>query len=894
MRILSLYVENFGTLQGYSLSLTAGLNTLLKPNGWGKSSLAVFIKAMLYGLPVSGRRSLTENERKRYTPWQGGVYGGSLDIEIGGRQLRIERTFGQKESEDTLALTDLQTGVCYPTDGLPSLGEAWFGVDAAAYERSTYLSQRETDESDGNLSIHAKLNALVDATDDIGSFDAAMELLEKQRKYYTLSGGRRGAIAQLEESCKQLERQMQACIAHRSAAAQCEPILCEQTRALAENRRQSEALLREEQAQHKEKEAAAHRLHCRNLLSFAQKEADEYTRALASLGGTLPDAAQIAQIETLEMEYQTHLTAQQPLLQLLDENSPSVGELTALRAMLGEQLPSESQLQALRDAAEAARSTQQRLKDAVAAPIADASDKYEESIPTEEIDALRLQRFYIRYPVEKERSERALTQLSQAAAQAEAQLHRQRKKVGQATPAAVVSAVLGAVGCGLTGLLAPALLWIPLALTLIALGGFTAWALLVRRRILPCVKAWEAAQAAVAEETEKREGLDRLWSASCKRIERAMGVRVTDAQQALELLHDWERRKTEAQARKAAQLAADQEREQSIALLRQQGNEALEQMRRLWRWGEMPAAADAPVAVERLAQQCARQRVLAGELAAAKQQLDALREQCRVLREQYRAALAACPDCPERGAAAWLRERTEAAKRSKERHAQLRVDAEAFAATHGVCLDTLDLTQAEEETAAGTDYAAARARLQDEEQSLRQQLAATRREMEEHQLAASAYEALEAELQQESARLEQAKAALATVQTTQKYLTQAREQLSGRYLDRMKQRFAAYLSALTGKDDAAFTMDGQFAVKLRRAGVSRPTEAFSTGWRDVIALCARLSLVDALFEEEQPFLVLDDPFANLDDDTAARAAQLLQHAAERYQILYLTCHSSRA
>ena len=83
MRILGLHIENFGGLCDYTETFTEGLNVRRQPNGWGKSTLAVFIKAMLYGLPVSTKRSLLENERKRYTPWQGGVFGGSLDIEVG-------------------------------------------------------------------------------------------------------------------------------------------------------------------------------------------------------------------------------------------------------------------------------------------------------------------------------------------------------------------------------------------------------------------------------------------------------------------------------------------------------------------------------------------------------------------------------------------------------------------------------------------------------------------------------------------------------------------------------------------------------------------------------------------------------------------------------------------
>ena len=136
--------------------------------------------------------------------------------------------------------------------------------------------------------------------------------------------------------------------------------------------------------------------------------------------------------------------------------------------------------------------------------------------------------------------------------------------------------------------------------------------------------------------------------------------------------------------------------------------------------------------------------------------------------------------------------------------------------------------------------------------------------------------------------------ALNIVQETQKYMKQAKDALSGRYLQRMKDSFAAYLAELSGEQDAVFTMDGGFVVKLRRGGASRTKEAFSTGQRDVVSLCSRLALVDALFEEEAPFLVLDDPFANMDDMTVRRAKTLLASAAKKHQILYLTCHSSRS
>jgi ABC-type thiamine transport system ATPase subunit len=110
----------------------------------------------------------------------------------------------------------------------------------------------------------------------------------------------------------------------------------------------------------------------------------------------------------------------------------------------------------------------------------------------------------------------------------------------------------------------------------------------------------------------------------------------------------------------------------------------------------------------------------------------------------------------------------------------------------------------------------------------------------------------------------------------------------------MQTSFGRYMAALTGEDAPAFTMDAQFRVKLRAAGAGRDSDAFNTALRDLISLCERLSLVDAMFEGERPFLILDDPFTNLDDATMARATDLLETVAECYQVLYLTCNSSRA
>ena len=106
MKLIRCHVENFGKLSDFDYSFADGLNCLRQDNGWGKTTLANFIKAMFYGLPVTTKKNLVENERKKYTPWQGGNYGGNLIFEIKQKQYRIERFFGKKEAEDVYNLID--------------------------------------------------------------------------------------------------------------------------------------------------------------------------------------------------------------------------------------------------------------------------------------------------------------------------------------------------------------------------------------------------------------------------------------------------------------------------------------------------------------------------------------------------------------------------------------------------------------------------------------------------------------------------------------------------------------------------------------------------------------------------------------------------------------------
>ena len=198
MKLLRLEIENFGKLSRYSLDLSGGLNLLCEKNGWGKSTLAVFIKAMLYGLPASRRGDLDRNERKKYTPWQGGAFGGSIEFETEKGVFRAERFFAAKEANDEFRLFDLSTNK--PSSAYSDrLGEELFGINADGFERTVYLSQRAVDTDEGNASVTSKLSGLLSEVGDMDNFDVAMSAIDKSRKVYELKGGR-GRIADIKAS----------------------------------------------------------------------------------------------------------------------------------------------------------------------------------------------------------------------------------------------------------------------------------------------------------------------------------------------------------------------------------------------------------------------------------------------------------------------------------------------------------------------------------------------------------------------------------------------------------------------------------------------------------------------------------------------------------------------
>ncbi|MBO5459285.1 MAG: AAA family ATPase [Lachnospira sp.] len=204
MKIHECFVENFGVLHEYRYQPEPGLSVVYNKNGTGKSTFAAFIRAMFYGMAADRTRKNLENaERRRYKPWQGGVWGGYICFSVKDKSYRLERTFGEKEREDTFRLTDLDTGLC-SNDYSENIGFELFGVDKEAYSATAFVNWKYM-QVQVNESMTSQLANMADFS-GMEKSKRAIELLEDEYKQYVKTGNR-GELAQLEKEISMLSMQ---------------------------------------------------------------------------------------------------------------------------------------------------------------------------------------------------------------------------------------------------------------------------------------------------------------------------------------------------------------------------------------------------------------------------------------------------------------------------------------------------------------------------------------------------------------------------------------------------------------------------------------------------------------------------------------------------------------
>ncbi len=196
MKLLSCHIFGFGKFIDKKFEFPTAA-VIKGENGWGKTTLCAFIEAMLYGLDNTRAKGLDENERLKYTPFHGHIFGGALAFEYKGKKYRVERKFGKTAGADECKIFDENNLLSKDfSSRSQSLGEQIFGVDKESFERTAYIRQGET-RTLATLSpnLNQKLSSLFSLS--VASDENAIAVLtEAERK---LRAKRKPAQGKLDE-----------------------------------------------------------------------------------------------------------------------------------------------------------------------------------------------------------------------------------------------------------------------------------------------------------------------------------------------------------------------------------------------------------------------------------------------------------------------------------------------------------------------------------------------------------------------------------------------------------------------------------------------------------------------------------------------------------------------
>ena len=770
MRLISCYIENFGCLHEAGFDFSDGLTCICEENGYGKSTLAAFIRAVFYGLP-DGRKRASENTRKKYLPWQGGTFGGSAVIETPKGSFRVTRTFGKKQAEDTFSLTDLDTRLesfAYSE----SLGEELFGLSEESFTKSTYLPQDAVTTS-MTPDINARLTNLLESSDDMSDYGKAVARLEAYIRNLC-NAQRHGELPDLRAELTACMEEIERCEKRSDDATDGRLRLgavAAELEALGARTRTLDAALKKAESD-----------------SLAAKDA-EYCKRLA-------DAAREARRKS------------EALAALFPFGIPTDGELRLAA-------DAAARLGSLNEPATGLPGCDRARLDALRARLGDPSDGGN-----------------------ADRLSAKAAELSARAAGLEAARASLPEKPGEPGRRRIAAPLAGIV----TGLL-----------TLVA--GIVMCPIMPAPGLALC-----------------------LLGALCG------GAGAV----ALALLRAKNRRDAEEYKKKlAACSAAEQDLAEKVSALDAEGAALDSELASLvpgYRHGD-----DRFAAIAEVRRAFSEYRTLLADEKRDAEEKARRREASDEIKGRLDAFLARCPCDTSDGYGAGIdRLRADiAALGAAERDAnEKEAAAKAFAAEKGIDM-SLPLYAAPDTGALAREKAEVVSRISYLEHERGRLTEAVRSADADSEALSSLNERadlLRGKIGGRERDLSDAKAA-------KEFLERAKDSLSGRYLDGMEKAFSESFRSVSGLDLGS-EIDTSLGLKLGDKRM-RPEESYSRGLRGIAAICLRIALTDAIFAGDKPFLLLDDPFCDLDDLRLRRALDMTARLAGGRQIIYLTCHSSR-
>ena len=211
MIIEKIDVRSFGLIKDMTLEFAPTVNIIEGQNEAGKSTIAAFIKYMLFGFDTVESEDFL-SERKKRINWDTGIAEGSMVVNVKGKRYLISRSTtpttradGKTAYKEESSIIDMESGAT--AFGKMPAGEVFFNVSRELFENTAFIGQiGDSAINEGSVKESIE-NILFSANEKINNQRALDKIAEKM-EVLVHKGATGGAIHDLMHRQEELEDTM--------------------------------------------------------------------------------------------------------------------------------------------------------------------------------------------------------------------------------------------------------------------------------------------------------------------------------------------------------------------------------------------------------------------------------------------------------------------------------------------------------------------------------------------------------------------------------------------------------------------------------------------------------------------------------------------------------------
>lgn len=736
MKLIKCYVENFGKIRKKEIQFENNLTIFKEENGWGKTTLSVFIKSMLYGFDKSTKEKA---ERQKYMPWNGGKYGGNLDLEIKGIRYRIERFFGETPKGDTFTLTNLETNKEVNTY-TEKIGEEIFKLDKESFAKSIYIPQKGIEVEISN-DLTTKLTNLDTIQDDMDKYGEAQKKLVKKSD-------------QLKKEIKNIETEINE--------TEIKISRCEDAEKSLEMYEQEYKKMQEE---HENEKKEIEKLEEKIKIANEQQLKEEI----------------IKQYKNLKEEEQENKIIYQEIQEFFKNGIPKREEI----------IETENSIILLKKAKEEIQE----------------KNAYQNLI---EKEIEEKQELYNNY----NKKDKITEEIEKNKKQKEEELEKLRKNKNYKILANVISILII-----LSGIINIFFVKEKIISAIIILVGIILW--FIQRQLISKNKK----ENKIIKEIRKYE----------EQIIKNKEEKEQQKNELIQYINKYEKKYTEEDIYETLlRIKLNYENYKKSELIIIKNKPQIEQF---------------------------------------------LNKYFPIIIDDYNKYLDK------------IKINIENIQKAENAYQKANNNIKIFLEQHD--MEEIEKTQPIEEKI--EDIKENLQKIKNKTNITIQNIASTEKKIDELSTIVDEKSELENDLEDYQEQKSEFQNRKNIIDKTMEILEKAKENLSSNYLQGMNLNLNKYIKLLSENSNIAnkTMIDIDLNTNIEVDGEKKSLQAFSEGYKDLVGICTRLALIDSIFEGEEPFLILDDPFVNLDEEKIENAISLIKDISNKYQIIYFTCHASR-